>query len=100
MRVIARSAIREFLNSNSSYADSKEALEAWYQHTLKADWSTPAELKEQFKSASILQDGRVVFNIVGNKYRLVVWINYAYRVVYIRFIGTHEEYDKIDAQAI
>jgi len=100
MRVIARSAIREFLNSNPSYADSKEPLEAWYQHTLKADWSTPVELKEQFKSASILQDGRVVFNIARNKYRLVVWINYAYRVVYIRFIGTHEQYDEIDAQTI
>ena len=100
MRVIARSAIREFLDSDSSHVDSKEALEAWYQHTLKADWSTPAELKEQFKSASILQDGRVVFNIAGNKYRLVVWINYAYRVVYIRFIGTHKQYDKIDVQTI
>jgi len=100
MRVIARSAIKEFMDSNSSYIDSKEALEAWYQHTLKADWSTPAELKDQFKSASILQDGRVVFNIAGNKYRLVVWINYAYRVVYIRFIGTHKQYDKIDVQTI
>jgi mRNA interferase HigB len=100
MRVIARSAIREFLDSNASYADSKEALEAWYHHTLKADWSTPAELKEQFKNASILQDGRVVFNIAGNKYRLVVWINYTYRVVYIRFIGTHGRYDTIDVQTI
>jgi len=100
MRVIARSAIREFLDSDPSYADSKEALDAWYQHTLKADWSTPAGLKEQFRNASILQDGRAVFNIAGNKYRLVVWINYAYRVVYIRFIGTHEQYDEIDAQTI
>lgn len=100
MRVIARSAIREFLDSDSSYVDSKAALEAWYQHTAKADWATPAELKRQFKNASILQDGRVVFNIAGNKYRLVVWINYAYRVVYIRFIGTHAQYDKVDVQTI
>ncbi|MDQ6982032.1 MAG: type II toxin-antitoxin system HigB family toxin [Mariprofundus sp.] len=100
MRIIARSAINEFLNSRSPYKDSKESLEAWYQHTLKADWSTPAELKSQFKNASVLRDGRVVFNIAGNKYRLVVWINYAYRVVYIRFIGTHEQYDSIDVQTI
>jgi len=88
------------LDSHHSYVGAKEALEAWYQHTLKADWATPAELKAQFKSASILQDGRVVFNIAGNKYRLVVWINYAYRVVYIRFIGTHKQYDGIDVQTI
>jgi len=100
MRIIARSAIREFLDKNTSHADSKEALEAWYQHTLKADWATPAELKRQFKNASILRDGRAVFNIAGNKYRLVVWINYAYRVVYIRFIGTHAQYDQIDVQII
>ena len=100
MRIIARSTIKAFIERDSSYADSKEALEAWYHHTLKADWSTPEELKVQFKSASILQDGRVVFNIAGNKYRLVVWINYAYRVVYIRFIGTHKQYDNIDVQTI
>lgn len=100
MRVIARSAIREFLDSDPSYADAKEPLEAWYQHTANADWPTPAEVKSQFRSASILQDGRVLFNIAGNKYRVVVWINYAYRVVYIRFIGTHRQYDQIDAQTI
>ncbi|MDQ6971337.1 MAG: type II toxin-antitoxin system HigB family toxin [Mariprofundaceae bacterium] len=58
------------------------------------------EVKAQFRSASVLQDGRLVFNIAGNKYRVVVWINYAYRVVYIRFIGTHKQYDNIDAQSI
>ena len=100
MRVIARSAIREFLDSDPTYADAKESLDAWYQHTANADWSTPAEVKAQFRSASILQDGRVVFNIAGNKYRIVVWINYAYRVVYIRFIGTHKQYDQIDVQTI
>jgi len=100
MRVIARSSIRAFLDSSPSYADSKVALEAWYQHAVKADWATPAELKRQFKNASVLQDGRAVFNIAENKYRLVVWINYAYRVVYIRFIGTHAQYDNIDVQTI
>ena len=73
---------------------------AWYRETLKANWSTPNEVKAQFPNASVLRDGRVVFNIAGNKYRVVVWINYAYRVVYIRFIGTHKQYDEIDAQAI
>jgi mRNA interferase HigB len=100
MRVIARSAIREFLDSNPAYADAKDALDAWYQHTANADWATPMDVKAHFKSASILKDGRAVFNIAGNKYRVVVWINYAYRVVYIRFIGTHEQYDSINAQAV
>ena len=67
---------------------------------LKADWRSPAELKRDFGSASVLRDGRVVFNIAGNKYRIVVWINYPYRVMYIRFIGTHAQYDRIDAQTI
>ena len=69
-------------------------------HSLKADWAAPADVKADFGNASILRDGRVVFNIAGNKYRLVVWINYPYRVVYIRFIGTHAQYDHIDAQTI
>lgn len=73
---------------------------AWYRHTLKADWDSPDKVKFDFGNASILKDGRVVFNIAGNKYRLIVWINYAYRVVYIRFIGTHAECDKVDAQEI
>ena len=67
---------------------------------MKADWASPAAVKEDFRSATILKDGRVVFNIAGNKYRLVVWINYAYKVVYIRFLGTHAQYDTIDAQTI
>ena len=73
---------------------------AWYRHVLKADWDSPASVKTDFATASILKDGRVVFNIAGNKYRIVVWINYPYRVVYIRFIGTHEKYDAIDAQTV
>jgi mRNA interferase HigB len=66
----------------------------------QTDWSKPTEVKRDIRSASILRDGRVVFNIAGNKYRVVVWINYPYRVVYIRFIGTHRQYDAIDAQKI
>jgi mRNA interferase HigB len=67
---------------------------------VQADWASPAAVNADFRSASVLKDGRVVFNIAGNKYRLVVWVNYPYRVVYVRFIGTHAAYDAIDAQTI
>ncbi len=100
MRVIALSKLKSFWEKNPDFADAKEPILAWYRHVLKADWATPAEVKADFGQASILRDGRAVFNIGGNKYRLVVWINYGYRVVYIRFIGTHAQYDTIDAQTI
>lgn len=73
---------------------------AWYRETLRADWATPNEVKAQFSSASIPRDGRVVFHIAGHNYRVVVWINYAYRVVCTRSIGTHKQYDEIDAQTV
>jgi mRNA interferase HigB len=100
MRVIALSTIRTFWEKHPGFTDAKEPLLAWYRHALKADWASPSDVKAEFGSASILRNGRVVFNIAGNKYRLVTWINYPYRVLYIRFIGTHAQYDKIDAQAI
>ena len=100
MRIIAVSTLKAFWSSSSAYSDVIEPGMAWYREALKADWSTPSEVKARFSSASILKDGRVVFNIAGNKYRLVVWINYHYRVVYIRFIGTHKQYGEIDAQTI
>ena len=100
MRVIALSALKAFWSGSAGYSDSIEPGMAWYRETLKADWATPNEVKAQFASASILKDGRVIFNIAGNKYRLVVWINYPYRVAYIRFMGTHKQYDEIDAQTI
>ncbi len=73
---------------------------AWYRQVRAADWATPADVKLDIRSASILKDGRVVFNVAGNKYRIVVWTNYAHRVVYIRFIGTHRQYNAIDAQTV
>ena len=100
MRIIALSTLKAFWENNSEYTDASDQALAWYRYTLKADWATPTDVKQDFRNASILKDGRVVFNIAGNKYRLVVWINYAYRVVYIRFIGTHAQYDKIDVQTI
>ena len=100
MRVIALSTLREFWETHPSEKAAKEPALAWYRHTLSADWATPMDVKADFRSASILRDGRVVFNLGGNSYRLVVWINYPYRIVYVRFIGTHAQYDRIDAQTI
>lgn len=100
MRVIALSTLKVFLESDPSHADAREPVMAWYRQLRTADWATPADVKRDIRSASILKDGRAVFNIAGNKYRIVVWINYPYRVVYIRFIGTHRRYDRIDAQTI
>ena len=98
--MIALSTINAFLNRSAGVADAREPVMAWFHQVRQADWAKPAEVKRDIRSASILKDGRVVFNIAGNKYRIVVWINYPYRVVYIRSIGTHRQYDTIDAQKI
>ena len=100
MRIIALSTLKTFLGRSPAYADAREPVMAWFRQVRAADWATPAEVKRAIRSVSILRDGRVVFNIAGNKYRVVVWINYPYRVVYIRFIGTHRQYDMIDAQNV
>lgn len=97
MRIIALSTLKEFWKAHD---DAEQPLLAWHEHVKHADWASPANVKADFGNASILRDGRVVFNIAGNKYRLVVWINYPYHVVYIRFIGTHADYDQIDVQTI
>ncbi|MEO6783525.1 MAG: type II toxin-antitoxin system HigB family toxin [Bradyrhizobium sp.] len=96
MRVIALSTIKAFLNRGAAVADAREPVMAWFRNVRQADWAKPADVKRDVRNASILKDGRAVFNIAGNKYRVVVWINYPYRVVYIRFIGTHRQYDAID----
>jgi len=98
--VIALSTIKAFLDRSAGVADAREPMMAWFRQVRQADWAKPADIKQDIRSASILKDGRVVFNIAGNKYRLVVWINFNYWVVYIRFIGTHAQYDRIDAQTI
>jgi mRNA interferase HigB len=100
VRVIAVSTLKAFWEKNPDCVDARDPILAWYRFALSADWASPAEVKADFAHASSLKDGRVVFNIGGNKYRLVVWINFNYRVVYIRFIGTHAQYDRIDAQTI
>lgn len=100
MRIIAYKTLRDFGESNPAHQDVVEPARAWFRHALAADWKNPAEVCADLRTASILKDGRVVFNLAGNKYRLVVWINYPFRVVYVRFIGTHKQYDHIDAQTI
>ena len=100
MRIIALGTLKAFMDGEPAYADAREPVMAWYRQVLRADWAAPADVKRDIRSASILKDGRAVFNIAGNKYRIVVWINYPYRVVYIRFIGTHGQYGRIDAQTI
>ncbi len=82
------------------HPEAQEELDAWFHEAMMVRWSNPAEVKLKYGSASILKGSRVVFNICGNKYRLVVKINYPYGVVYVRFAGTHQEYDRIDANEI
>lgn len=97
MRVIALRTLREYWQS---HADVEQPLRTWYAKTKRARWTTPAEVKTAYRNASILANNRVVFNIKGNAYRLVVALDYEYGVVYIRFIGTHQAYDHIDATTI
>ena len=100
MRIIALSTLKAFWADRLAYQDAQEPALAWYRDVLKADWAAPAAVKAQLGTATVLKHGRLVINLGRNKYRLVVWINYPYRVVYIRFIGTHKQYDAIDAQTI
>lgn len=100
MRIIAKRTLRAFWESSPAYVDAKGSLEAWHSEVLKADWSSPRDVKAQFGTASILQGCRVVFNIHGNKYRLIVKINYPYKIIYIRFVGTHKQYDAIDVEHV
>lgn len=99
MRVIAFRALREFFEK-SEYADSETSLRAWYHDVKTAIWKNSNELKKQYKNASIIGEGRVVFNIKGNDYRLVVAIDYEFQVIFVRFVGTHKQYDKIDSKTI
>ena len=97
MRVIAKRTLREYWKKHK---DCEQQLKSWFREAEKADWTAPNDIKADYPSASILEDNRVVFNIKGNNYRLIVRINYDYGIVWIRFIGTHAEYDKIDATKV
>ena len=97
MRVIAKKILRDFWEAHSG---CEQQLKSWFQEASNAVWKNPNDIKKEYPSASILNDNRIVFNIKGNNYRLIVKINYDYKMVWIRFIGTHTEYDKINANEI
>jgi len=99
MHVISRKKLIEFYEQ-AGRKDAKGQLEVWYYEVKKALWASPADVKSQYGSASIIGDNRVVFNIAGNKYRLIVRINYDSKTMFVRFVGTHKEYDKINAEVI
>ena len=96
-RIFAKSTLREYWER---YPDSEQYLKTWYDTAMSSDWKTPADVKQTYANASILKDSRIVFNIKGNAYRLVTKFNFEKQWIFIRFIGTHEEYDKIDAKSI
>jgi len=97
MRVISRKRLKELA---ARHPEAKAELDAWFQEAESVTRANPRQLKTQYGNASILKGSRVVFNICGNKYRIVVKINYPYSIVYVRFAGTHQEYDRIDANEI
>jgi mRNA interferase HigB len=97
MRVISRKTLREFWEK---HPDARKPLQTWYADVKYATWRGPADIKDVYKNASILANNRVVFNIKGNKYRIIVVVQYHYGMVYIRFVGTPKEYNRIDATTI
>ena len=97
MRTISKKILREFWEK---HADSEQQLKSWFQETSNVEWESPTDIKKEYPTASFLQDNRVIFNIKGNKYRLIIRISYDYHMIWIRFVGTHAEYDKIDAAKI
>jgi len=97
MRIVARNTLRVFY---AAHADAKSALEAWFHETVAAKWARPQDIKRRYPSADVLPGNRIVFNMKGNTYRLTVKIHYNTGIVFIRFVGTHAEYDKIDATTV
>lgn len=96
-RIFAKSTLREFW---SKHTDSEQYLKTWYDTASNSNWKTPNDVKQTYASASILKNGRIVFNIKGNSYRLIVKFNFEKQWAFIRFIGSHSDYDKIDANNI
>jgi mRNA interferase HigB len=97
VRIISKKTLREFWEKHK---DSEQQLKSWFQETNSVEWKNPKQIKREYPSASFLADNRIVFNIKGNKYRLIVKINYDHNILWLRFIGTHAEYDKINATKI
>lgn len=96
-RIFAKSALREYWDK---HPDTEQYLKTWYDSALNSDWRTPNEVKQTYVNATILKDSRIVFNIKGNSHRLVAKFNFEKQWIFIRFIGTHNEYDKIDVNTI
>jgi len=97
MRIISKKKLKEYWTKVPA---AKSELEAWHAEAKATDWATPADVKAKYGTASILKDGRVVFNICGNKHRMIVWISYEFHTIYVRYLGTHKEYDQINAQTV
>ncbi|CAK8717597.1 mRNA interferase HigB [Candidatus Electronema aureum] len=97
MRIIAKKTLREFWEK---HADAQQALQSWHTDVQQADWKSPADVKNAYRNVSFVANNRAVFNIKGNKYRVIVAIHYEYSIVYIRFVGTHAEYDAVDAASV
>ena len=97
MRIISRRSLREFWEK---HPDAAQPLQAWYHDVKHANWQSSAEIKAVYRNASFLAHNRVVFNIKGNRYRIVAAIQYGFGIVFIRFVGTHKDYDSIDAERI
>ncbi len=97
MRVIAISTLRAFWECHPT---AEHLLKAWYEEVSCANWAQPTDIKAQYRSASVLKNRRVVFNIKGNDYRLIVAIAYKLQIVYVKFVGTHKEYDAVDAETV
>lgn len=97
MRIISKKVLKEFWEIHD---DAEQPLKAWHAKTKQAAWNSTDDIKKDYRNASFVANNRVIFNIKGNKYRLVVAVNYDYQIIYIRFIGTHNEYDKIDASKV
>lgn len=97
MRILSRKTLKEFW---IKHPQAEEPLKAWVAETEIALWNRPQDIKNHYRSADFLKNKRVIFNISGNKYRLIVQINYHFKIVYVRFLGTHKEYDKINAEIV
>lgn len=96
-RIFSKGTLRDYWELNP---DCEQYLKTWYETALNADWKSPNDVKQNYANACILKEGRIVFNIKGNSYRLIAKINFERQLIFIRFIGTHSEYDKIDANTI
>lgn len=97
MRLISRRTLREFYEQPGR-EEAKQPLLSWAKAVEKADWNTPADIRAAYRSADFVEDDRVIFNIGGNKYRLIVRVSFTRKTVWVRFVGTHAEYDRIDAK--